>query len=156
METRVWSLTSLSGLRIWPCHELWCLTHLQLRPRLAGDVWRPAAITPIQPLVVEPPYATDVALKSKIFFFKKAIWENGKQIHKSPSPEEELSRSVKVMIEGNTKKGSCATSLNYRQSQQVSSLSSRTAGTEAAGTCPDPSGSAEEAEWKHTVVSWRT
>ena len=47
---RMWvqSLASVSGLRIWCCHELWC---------------RLAAIALIQRLAWELPYAAGVALK---------------------------------------------------------------------------------------------
>ena len=44
----VQSLASLSGLRIWCCHELWC---------------RAAAVALIRPLAWEPPYAVGAALK---------------------------------------------------------------------------------------------
>ena len=47
---RVWSLASLSRLRIRCCLEQW---------------WRPAAAALIQPLTWEPPYATCATLKSK-------------------------------------------------------------------------------------------
>ena len=53
LETmRLWvrSLASLSGSRIWHCHELW---------------YRPAAVTLIQSLAWELPYAGGAALKSK-------------------------------------------------------------------------------------------
>ena len=50
MRMWVWSLVSLSGLRIQHCHEWWC---------------RPAAVAPIWPLALELPYAAGVALKSK-------------------------------------------------------------------------------------------
>ena len=43
-------MASLSGLRIWRCHGLWC---------------RPAAVALIELLAWEPPYATGVALKKK-------------------------------------------------------------------------------------------
>ena len=49
---RFWdlSLASLSGLRIWCYHELWC---------------RLAAVAPIGPLAWEPPCAMGAALKSR-------------------------------------------------------------------------------------------
>ena len=50
MRLWVWSLPSLSGLRIRHCCGLWC---------------RPAAIAPIWPLAWEPPCAAGAALKSK-------------------------------------------------------------------------------------------
>ena len=52
---------SLSGLRIWHSHELWCTL---------------AAIAPIRPLAWQPPYVAGVALKKQIKkhgVFKKAI-----------------------------------------------------------------------------------
>ena len=48
MRLQVRTLASLSGLRIWHCHELWC---------------RPAATALIKPLAWEPPYGTGMALK---------------------------------------------------------------------------------------------
>ena len=48
MKTRVRSLASISGLRIWRCRELWC---------------RPVATAPIGPLAWEPPCTTGAALK---------------------------------------------------------------------------------------------
>ena len=48
MRTRVRSLASLTGLRIWHSCELW---------------WRPAAAGLIRPLAWDPPYAVGVALK---------------------------------------------------------------------------------------------
>ena len=49
MKLRVRSMASLSGFRIWRCHELWC---------------RSTAVAPIA-IAWEPPYATGVALKRK-------------------------------------------------------------------------------------------
>ena len=50
MKMPVWSLASLSGLRIWHFHELWC---------------KLAAVVPIQPLAWELPYAVPATLKEK-------------------------------------------------------------------------------------------
>ena len=50
MRMQIWSLASLSGLRIQHCCELWC---------------RPAAAAPIQALTWELPHAPGKALKSK-------------------------------------------------------------------------------------------
>ena len=50
MRLWAWSLASLSGLKIWRCHELWC---------------RPVAVAPIGPLAWEPPYAAGGALKKR-------------------------------------------------------------------------------------------
>ena len=52
MRMRVHYLASISGLRIWHCHELWC-----------GLV----AVASIGPLAWEPPYAVGVALKGEKF-----------------------------------------------------------------------------------------
>ena len=58
---QVQSLTSLSGLRIWHCHELWFRSQMWL---MLLWLWcRPAAMAPIRPLVWEPPYATGAALE---------------------------------------------------------------------------------------------
>ena len=57
MRTQVQSLVSLSGLRIWHCHELWC--------RLLWLWCGPAAAAPIRPPAWELPYATGVVLRSK-------------------------------------------------------------------------------------------
>ena len=59
---QVWSLASLSGLRIQCCHELWCRS--QTRLRLVWLWCRLAALAPIRPLAWELPYAVGVALKS--------------------------------------------------------------------------------------------
>ena len=37
-EVQVWSLASLSGLRIWHCHELWCRSKTQLGSQVAVAV----------------------------------------------------------------------------------------------------------------------
>ena len=50
MRVQVWSLASLSRLRIQRCCELWC---------------RPAAAALIRPLAWELPYATGMAIKRK-------------------------------------------------------------------------------------------
>ena len=38
MRMRVWSLASLSGLKIWRCHELWCRSQTQLGSGVAVPV----------------------------------------------------------------------------------------------------------------------
>ena len=48
MRMQVWSLASLSGLKILRCGELWC---------------RPEAAAQIRPLAGKLPYAMGVALK---------------------------------------------------------------------------------------------
>ena len=35
VRTQVWSLASLSGLRIWCCHEMWCRSQMQLGSDMA-------------------------------------------------------------------------------------------------------------------------
>ena len=66
MKLRVQPLASLSGLMIRHCCELWCRSQTPLGSDVAVAVWRrPAAIAPIGPLAWEPPYAVDVAPKSK-------------------------------------------------------------------------------------------
>ena len=64
---RLWvqSLTSLSGLRILCCRELWCKLQMQLGSHVAVCWRRLAATAPIIPLAWEPPYAAGVALKGK-------------------------------------------------------------------------------------------
>ena len=56
MRTQVRSLASLSRLRIWSCHELWC----RLQTRLEAGV---AVAAPIRPLAWEPPCAADAVLQ---------------------------------------------------------------------------------------------
>jgi len=54
MRLQVRSLASLSGLRIWRCHELWC----------SSQLWRRLEATAlIRSLVWGPPYAVDAGLK---------------------------------------------------------------------------------------------
>ena len=66
MKLWVQSLASLSGLRIWHCHELWCGSQMWLSDPALLWLWcRLAAVALIRPLAWEPPYATGVALKSK-------------------------------------------------------------------------------------------
>ena len=47
MRMQVRSLTSMSGLRIWLCRELWCRLQMWLRPHVAGLWLWLAAATPI-------------------------------------------------------------------------------------------------------------
>ena len=58
MRMQVWSLASLSGLRIWHCHELWCRSQLQLDLMLLQLWQKLAAVTLIGHLSWESPYAT--------------------------------------------------------------------------------------------------
>ena len=64
---RVWSLASLSGLRIWHCHELWFRSQTRLGFGIAVAVLRcrPEAAALIRPLAWELPYALSEALKRK-------------------------------------------------------------------------------------------
>ena len=65
MRMQVQSLASLSGWRIWCCHELWCSSDMAQIPALLWLWCRLVAAAPIRPLAWEPPYATSVAPKSK-------------------------------------------------------------------------------------------
>ena len=62
---RMWvqSLASLSGLRIWHCHELWYRS--QTQPRFSVAVRRPAAVDPIRNLAWKHPHAMGGALKKR-------------------------------------------------------------------------------------------
>ena len=63
MRFQVRSLASLSGLRIWRCHEL-CVGHRRGLDLALLWLWRRlAATTPIRPLAWEPTYAVRVALE---------------------------------------------------------------------------------------------
>ena len=69
---RLWvqSLASLSGLKIWHCHELWCRSQTRLGSGIA------VAVALIRPIAWEPPYAAGAALEKdkrekKIAFPKK-------------------------------------------------------------------------------------
>ena len=73
VSMRLWvrSLASLSGSRIWYCHDLWCRSQMQqLRSCVAVAVQRLAAADLIGPQAWELPYATSVALKKA----KKKNW----------------------------------------------------------------------------------
>ena len=65
MRMRVRSLTSLSGLRIHCCHELWCRSQMWLGSSVAVYRHRPAAVAPIWPLAWEVPYGIGAGLKKK-------------------------------------------------------------------------------------------
>ena len=61
---QVQPLASLSGLRIWCCHKLWCRSLLKLL--VLPWLWhRPAAAPLIWPPAQELPYATGLAIKRK-------------------------------------------------------------------------------------------
>ena len=61
MRLQVQSLASLTELRIWHCHELWC------RSQNSAQIWhccgcgRLVAKAPTGPLAWEPPYAAGAA-----------------------------------------------------------------------------------------------
>ena len=61
---QVQSLASLSGLRFWHCHELWCRLQMWLRSRVAAAVAWLEASTLTGPVAWEFPYSTGAALKS--------------------------------------------------------------------------------------------
>ena len=65
MRMRVQFLASLSGLRIWCCHDLWRRLQTWFRFFIAVLWRRPAAAAPIHPLAWKLPYAMGVALKRK-------------------------------------------------------------------------------------------
>ena len=66
MKLQVRSLASLSGLRIRPCRELWCVGRkCGLDLALLWLWYRPAVVVLIRPLAWEPTYATSAALKAK-------------------------------------------------------------------------------------------
>ena len=50
---RIQTLASLSGLRIWRCHELWCWSQTRLRSGVAVAVVQAAATALIRPLAWE-------------------------------------------------------------------------------------------------------
>ena len=79
MKLWVWSLASLSGLKIWHCHELWYHKHGS-DPMLLWLWCKPAAVAPIRPLPWELPYAAGLALKKakkKKKIYKKLKLERG-------------------------------------------------------------------------------
>ena len=80
---RLWvqSLSLLSGLRIWPCCELWWRSQKGSDLALLWLWCRLAAAAPIQPLAWEPPYAVGAALKKK----KKLGGPGVLQVIKGPS-----------------------------------------------------------------------
>ena len=65
MRLQVQSLALLSGLRIWPCHELWYRSKTQLRPCVAVAVAVAGTVAPIRLLAWETPSAASAALKRK-------------------------------------------------------------------------------------------
>ena len=65
MRLRVQSPASISGLRIWPCRELWYRSQMRFGSGVAMLWCRPAAVALIQPLVWEILYTVGAALKNK-------------------------------------------------------------------------------------------
>ena len=63
MRTRVQSLASLIGLRIWYCHELWCRSQTWLGSGIAVAVALDGGYSSDRPLAWGLPYAACVAVK---------------------------------------------------------------------------------------------
>ena len=95
MRIEVRFLASLSGLRMQRCHELQCRSQMRLRSDVAGLWCGPAAPAPIQPLALESPYASGMALKRPtptplkkkprtflVFHYQTGIWIWGRKITK--------------------------------------------------------------------------
>ena len=83
MRLQVQSLASLSGLRIWCCHVLWC---------------RLAAVAPVRPLAWELPYAAGAARKERE---REKEGERGreKEREKERKKEKVKSKRVKRLLE---------------------------------------------------------
>ena len=64
MRLQVRPLASLTELRIWRCHKLWCRSQTQIGSGIAVAMAK-AAVALIRPLVWKPPYAAGMALKRK-------------------------------------------------------------------------------------------
>ena len=73
MRMQVQSLASLSGSRIWHCHELWCRSQTWLGSHIAVAVVQLAAAALIRPLAQKLPYAAGTALKKKRRKRKKKV-----------------------------------------------------------------------------------
>jgi len=80
VRMRVQSLASLSGLRIWFCHKLWCSRRYGLNPELLWLWHRLVAIAPIWPLAWELAYAVGMAIKRK----KKKDFKAARHEHEMP------------------------------------------------------------------------
>ena len=63
VRTQVWSLASLTGLRIWCCCKLWYRCRCSSDPTLLWLWYRPVSRAPIWPLAWEPPFAAGAAIK---------------------------------------------------------------------------------------------
>ena len=74
IRTQVWSLASLSGLRIWHCCELLVSCRHSSDPVLLWLWLWPAAAAPMGPLAWETLPATGVALKRQKKKKKKKNW----------------------------------------------------------------------------------
>ena len=65
MRTGVQSLASLSGLRIWHRHELWCRSQTRLGSQVAVAVMQAGSCSSDLTPSWELPYATGVALEKR-------------------------------------------------------------------------------------------
>ena len=65
MRVRVWSLASLSGLRIRYCRELWCRSQMWLGSGIGVAALQAGSCSSNSTPGWESPYASSVALKSK-------------------------------------------------------------------------------------------
>ena len=65
MRLQVQYQASLSGLRTWCCHGLWCSFQTLLTVCVVWLWYTPANIAPIQPIAWELAYATGVALEKE-------------------------------------------------------------------------------------------
>ena len=63
MRMQVWSLASISGVRIWRCRELWCWSQMWLGSHVLWPWCRQAATAWIRPLAWESPYAVGRDIK---------------------------------------------------------------------------------------------
>ena len=63
MRTQVWSLASLSGLRIWHCRELWCRSQMRLRSCVSVALASASGCSSDSTPVWELPYAMGAAPK---------------------------------------------------------------------------------------------
>ena len=81
MRLQIRSLASLSGLRIWHCHELWCWSQTWLGSGIAVAWHRPLAIAPITPLAWEPPYAAGATLEKEKRQKKKIVFVCSTCVH---------------------------------------------------------------------------
>ena len=71
VRKQVWPLASLSRLRIWHGHELWCRSQMQLGSGIAVAVAWASGYSPIRPLACKLPYAVGVAPKRQKNYKKR-------------------------------------------------------------------------------------